>query len=151
LAKDGKETKGKRREEPEAELNWNAGRFTVDAERFRALGDATRLAVVGFLLARERQRAAVPEVLTEEDDGATVTEIACVLTGKSGKEPSTLSHHLKELRHAGLVIMTRHGKNLHYRADTEAIGALCSLLQGSGDTNNEDKEGSATDAEMTIK
>ncbi len=112
LPKDGKENKAKRRDENEAPPIWNAERFALDADRFKALGDPTRLAVIGFLLAWE----ATPKIADDTTlDGATVSEIACALTGKSGKEPSTLSHHLKELRHASLVTMTRHGKNLCYR------------------------------------
>lgn len=135
MPKDGKEIKNKRRDDEIASpLLWDAEQFAHDAERFKALGDPTRLAVVGFLLAWE----ATPKIKDDTTlDGATVSEIACALTGKSGKEPSTLSHHLKELRHAGLVAMTRHGKNLCYRMEMEAISGLCERLDCARNNNGE--------------
>ncbi|MBC7805887.1 MAG: winged helix-turn-helix transcriptional regulator [Akkermansiaceae bacterium] len=128
MPKDGKEAKSKRRDDGGPQSPWDAEQFALDAERFKALGDPTRLAVIGFLLAWE----ATPKIEDETTlDGATVSEIACALTGKGGKEPSALSHHLKELRHAGLVAMTRYGKNLCYRVDTNSISTLCERLDCS--------------------
>lgn len=141
MPKDGKENKSKRRSEGGPQPPWDAEQFARDAERFKALGDPTRLAVIGFLLAWE----ATPKIKNETTlDGATVSEMACALSGKSGKEPSTLSHHLKELRHAGLVIMTRHGKNLCYRVDTKAVSTLCERL----DCYINDNEETATEADI---
>ena len=42
--------------------------------------------------------------------------------------PSTLSFHLKELMHAGLVRQERDGRNLIYRAALEQMGALMDYL-----------------------
>ncbi|MBC8135059.1 MAG: winged helix-turn-helix transcriptional regulator [Fibrella sp.] len=144
MPKDGKESKTKRRDDsdgPQPQPPWDAEQFALDAERFKALGDPTRLAVIGFLLAWE----ATPKIEDETTlDGATVSEIACALTGKSGKEPSTLSHHLKELRHAGLVAMTRYGKNLCYRAERDAISTLCERL----DCVRNNGEETATEADI---
>ena len=111
------------------------------AEMFRALGDPTRLRIVLFL-----QRTAdvpIPELDAaledtaddEEDEGdvpvglVTVGDIACHLTG-SGKVSSNVSHHLKELRHAGLVEMRRRGKNIFCRLEGEAVQVLGRLLMG---------------------
>lgn len=102
---------------------WSPEHFADDAAAFKALGDPTRLAVMGFLMAWEQS----PTVLLAENDemhGASVGEIACALAGKDGKEPSALSHHLKELLHAGLVAMTRQGKNRCYRIETGAVSPL---------------------------
>ncbi|MBC8143223.1 MAG: winged helix-turn-helix transcriptional regulator [Armatimonadetes bacterium] len=127
MPKDNKEKK--RIGEPEAQP-WNPERFAADATAFKALGDPTRLAVMGFLLAWEKSPEATLAGGTEMQ-GATVGEIACALTGKSGKEPPALSHHLKELLHAGLVTMTRFGKNRCYRAEVGTISPLWgSLLCG---------------------
>jgi ArsR family transcriptional regulator, arsenate/arsenite/antimonite-responsive transcriptional repressor len=51
--------------------------------------------------------------------------------------PATLSFHLKELAHAGLVTQERIGRNLIYRASFEQMNALLAYLtanccQGEG-------------------
>ena len=38
--------------------------------------------------------------------------------------PSTVSHHLKELRHAGLIRMERHGQKAECSVDPETLQAL---------------------------
>ncbi len=40
---------------------------------------------------------------------------------------STVSHHLKELRQAGLITMTRRGRNVECHVNTEALAELTSL------------------------
>jgi len=129
-----------------AEVEW-APMPSADAERFaasfKALGDPTRLRIVLFL-----QRTAdvpIPELDaalgdtgndSEDEDGeipaglVTVGDIACHLTG-SGKVSSNVSHHLKELRHAGLVEMRRRGKNIFCRLEGEAVHLLGRLLTGT--------------------
>jgi ArsR family transcriptional regulator len=42
--------------------------------------------------------------------------------------PSTLSFHLKELVHAGLVSAEREGRKLHYRPALEPMNALLAYL-----------------------
>jgi len=54
-----------------------------------------------------------------------------------GISPSTLSFHLKELTHAGLVEPTRAGRHLIYRPSIERMNALLAYLsahccQGAG-------------------
>jgi len=64
---------------------------------------------------------------------------ALVVAGPDGLTPSslaesldvaanTLSFHLKELNHAGLVSQERDGRNLIYRASFEAMNDLLSYL-----------------------
>lgn len=53
--------------------------------------------------------------------GLTPGSIAALL----GLAPSTLSFHLKELAHAGLVLAERDGRHLHYRP---ALGQMSALL-----------------------
>jgi predicted transcriptional regulator len=64
---------------------------------------------------------------------------ALVVAGPAGLTPgqlaeqleipaNTLSFHLKELSHAGLVGHTRQGRSLIYRADFGRMGALMSYL-----------------------
>ncbi len=50
------------------------------------------------------------------------------LTETLGIPGTSLSFHLKELTHAGLVSQTRDGRNLIYRADFQRMNALLSYL-----------------------
>ena len=55
----------------------------------------------------------------------------------TGVPPNTLSFHLKELAHAGLVTQQRDGRFLIYRADFERMNGLLAYLtenccQGAG-------------------
>ena len=45
-----------------------------------------------------------------------------------GVAPNTLSFHLKELTHAGLVAQERAGRNLIYRAQFDRMNALLAYL-----------------------
>jgi len=51
-----------------------------------------------------------------------------VMAEGSGIPPATLSFHLKELMHAGLVSQQRHGRNLVYRACFDEMNALLAYL-----------------------
>jgi ArsR family transcriptional regulator len=73
------------------------------AEILRALGDATRLGVLQALLER-------PYHVND-------------LMEKLGVEQSLLSHHLKVLREAGLVLATRDGKAVRYEVAPAIAGA----------------------------
>ena len=106
---------------------------------FKALGDPTRLRIVLFL----RASANVPfdkggsESLSADEEipangSITVGAVAFHLTG-SDKVSSNISHHLKELRHAGLIAMKRRGKNILCRVELSALETLESLLCSSND------------------
>lgn len=64
------------------------------------------------------------------------------LLDRLGVPPPTLSFHLKELVHAGLVVSRRAGRNLYYSPNIERINVLlrfliencCSLTDESFDT-----------------
>ena len=45
-----------------------------------------------------------------------------------GLAPSTISHHFKELRQAGLLKVKREGKNLIVRVDAEVIDSIKNLF-----------------------
>ena len=98
---------------------------------FRALGDPTRLRIFEFLC------SCCCEVAVEETgdvrpvDGPTVGEVCCSLTG-ADKINSTISHHLKELRLAGLISVERRGKNMICGVNREAITALAAYLVETG-------------------
>ena len=72
------------------------------AEILKAVGDATRLQVLQILLEGPRH----------------VGE----LQDKVGVEQSLLSHHLKVLRQAGLVVAARDGKAVRYSISPEVKG-----------------------------
>ena len=73
------------------------------ADILRALGDATRLGVLQALLDR-------PYHVND-------------LMEKLRVEQSLLSHHLKVLREAGLVLATRDGKSVRYEVAPAIAGA----------------------------
>jgi ArsR family transcriptional regulator, arsenate/arsenite/antimonite-responsive transcriptional repressor len=97
------------------------------AAMFRALGDPTRLRIFEFL------RGCCGPVSVEETgdvrraEGATVSEVCCRVTG-GDRITSTLSHHLKELRIAGLITTERQGRFIVCRLDQEAVASLASYL-----------------------
>ena len=104
------------------------------AAMFKALGDPTRLRIFEFLCSCCDSTAV--DLLTIERNGnihplrgSTVGEICCRLNGEE-RITSTMSHHLKELRLAGLITMERSGKNMLCKVNREALGELLSYLDG---------------------
>jgi ArsR family transcriptional regulator, arsenate/arsenite/antimonite-responsive transcriptional repressor len=81
------------------------------AERFRALADPTRVAIVNRL-------------------SGAVELCVCDLTGAFDLSQPTISHHLKILREAGLVESSRRGTWAYYRLVPEAVDALRGALGG---------------------
>jgi ArsR family transcriptional regulator, arsenate/arsenite/antimonite-responsive transcriptional repressor len=84
------------------------------AARFKALGDASRVAIVNRL-------AAADEVCV------------CDFIGTLGLSQPTVSHHLRVLREAGLVEVARkRGTWVYYRLVPEAVEELAFALGGHG-------------------
>jgi ArsR family transcriptional regulator len=81
------------------------------AERFRALADPTRVAIVNCLAGAEEL-------------------CVCELNASFDLSQPTISHHLKILRDAGLVEATRRGTWAYYRLIPEAVEALRGTLGG---------------------
>ena len=79
------------------------------AELFHALADETRLAIL-------RQLRQQGEVCAHD------LQACCTLA-----QP-TVSHHLKVLRQAGLVIWEKRGQWVHYRVNLEKLERLRALL-----------------------
>jgi ArsR family transcriptional regulator len=52
------------------------------------------------------------------------------LAGEVSVAPSTVSHHVKELRNAGLIKVARRGKNIECWMNADAVRSLAGLLAG---------------------
>jgi len=106
---------------------------------FKALGNSHRLAV--FL----RLASCCPPGTRSVSEPE-----ARRFVGQLGDEldiaPSTLSHHIKELRQAGLIQVERKGKNIECWVSGEALGALAHLFVGLSPTRRSDTEGEHPDA-----
>jgi ArsR family transcriptional regulator, arsenate/arsenite/antimonite-responsive transcriptional repressor len=103
------------------------------AERFRAVGDATRLRILWYL----RCQTLAADQTGQEDEistGANVTDLCRAVTG-SDKLTSTFSHHLKELRHADLIGVEKDGKNRWYYLMPGAVEMLGAALLGPAAPN----------------
>jgi ArsR family transcriptional regulator len=104
------------------------------ARKFKALSDANRLAIferirAGFECCTIRADGAL------EETGNTVSEIAA----EFDLSLSTVSHHLKELRTAGLVLCRRRGRRVFCLPDEKALQRVGDyLLQGSNADGHQD-------------
>jgi ArsR family transcriptional regulator len=84
------------------------------ALRLKALTDPTRVRIMSMLMV------------------SPATAICtCDLAVAVGLSEPTTSHHLTQLKKAGLVVGTRAGMNVFYRAVPEAMTALCRVLDPS--------------------
>ena len=81
------------------------------ALRLKALADPVRVQLMSMLLA-------------QPDTGICTCDLAPAVE----LSEATVSHHLKQLREAGLVEGTRKGTNVYYRPQAEALGALCRVI-----------------------
>lgn len=81
------------------------------ARVFKALGDPVRLRLVSLIGAREGGETCV-----------------CDLTSAFALSQSTISHHLKVLREAGLIDSERRGTWVYYRLVPAALERMAELL-----------------------
>ncbi|MGA7053100.1 MAG: Rv2640c family ArsR-like transcriptional regulator [Mycobacterium sp.] len=81
------------------------------ALRLKALADPIRVKLVSLLFSA---------------DGGCVCN--CDLAAAVGLSESTVSHHLSQLRRAGLVESERRGTNICHRPRRDAFIALCTVL-----------------------
>lgn len=93
------------------------------AEVFKALGNPNRLQI--FL----RLISCCPPG-TKCSSEAVVQRCVGELGQDLEIDPSTVSHHLKELRRAGLIRVERRGKHILGWVDREMVEAVASLLGG---------------------
>lgn len=106
-----------------SEIERHVGR----AAMFKALGDPTRLRIFECLRGCSGPVAMGDSGEVRPLDGPTVGEVCCRVTG-ADRITSTISHHLKELRQAGLITMERRGKNMICGINQAAVDALAIYL-----------------------
>jgi ArsR family transcriptional regulator len=96
---------------------------TEDLARiFRALGDPSRLAIFEVV----RRACADDSAHSSEELRNSVTEIA----REFDLSLSTVSHHLKELRNAGLIRCERRGQHIFCSTNPESLGVVDRFLRG---------------------
>lgn len=84
------------------------------ALRLKALADPVRVKLVSLLF------------------GSDAGEVcSCDLATAVGLSESTVSHHLSQLRRAGLVDSERRGMNVYHRPRRDSLLALCRVLDPS--------------------
>ena len=81
------------------------------ALRLKALADPARVKIMSFLFS---------SASGEENSGDLATALAL--------KESTVSHHMTQLRRAGLVQSERRAMNVYHRPRRDALGALCAVL-----------------------
>lgn len=81
------------------------------ALRLKALADPARVKIMSLLFGS-------PD--GEQNSGDLAAAI--------GVSESTVSHHLTQLRNAGLVESTRRGMNVYHRPQRAAMAALCAVI-----------------------
>lgn len=81
------------------------------ALRLKAIADPVRVKLMSLLLTSSGG---------EENSGDLATTV--------GLSESTVSHHLGQLRNAGLIESERRGMNTFHRARRDALAALCVVL-----------------------
>jgi DNA-binding transcriptional ArsR family regulator len=98
---------------------------TQDLARiFRALGDPSRLAI--FELVRES---------CQEDSGHSAADLrnsVSEIAKQFDLSLSTVSHHLKELRTAGLIRCERHGQHIFCSIDPDVLADVERFLDSTG-------------------
>lgn len=87
------------------------------AEMFKALSNPNRLKIFLRLIS-----------CCQPGTRTSIESEGCACVGELGQDlgivPSTISHHIKELRRAGLIRMERRGQKIECWIDPETIAAL---------------------------
>lgn len=88
-----------------------AGRAGELARVFKAMGDPVRLRLLSMIASHDGGEACV-----------------CTLTGAFDLAGPTISHHLKVLREAGLIVGERRGTWIYYRARPEVLAEAADVI-----------------------
>jgi DNA-binding transcriptional ArsR family regulator len=90
---------------------------------FRALGDPTRLAIFQAV----RRATAACDGCSPDEVQNGISQIA----SSFDLSLSTVSHHIRELRMAGLLRCERHGQTIRCSIDPEVLAEVARFLDGS--------------------
>ncbi|MFG6146921.1 ArsR/SmtB family transcription factor [Halobacillus sp. B23F22_1] len=101
--------------------NYNNVNVEDFSEKFKALSNPHRLNIFLYLA----KNCFPGELSTEKEMRMTVGELGEGL----GIVPSTVSHHLKELRHAGLIRMERKGKSIECWVELHSVNGLIEFFE----------------------
>jgi ArsR family transcriptional regulator, arsenate/arsenite/antimonite-responsive transcriptional repressor len=82
------------------------------ARMFKALGDPTRVRLLSLIAAQPEREACI-----------------CDLTEPVGLSQPTVSHHMKQLVDAGLVVREQRGRWAYYRLVEDTLSALSGALK----------------------
>jgi ArsR family transcriptional regulator len=93
---------------------------------FKALGDPTRLGIFQTLRGCASAGVEVDEGGEVRPAGSLSVGEVCCRIGGSG---STISHHLKELRLAGLIRMEKRGRWIYCSVEPEALESISAFLE----------------------
>ena len=108
--------------------------ITEYAGKFKALSNPNRLKIFLRLVSMCCQTVTEDE-LGKEVNGKTGSR-GCACVGDIGQflgiVPSTISHHLKELRQAGLIKMERRGQKMECWIDPETVTAMGAFFSLEG-------------------
>ena len=101
--------------------NYRVENIEKFAEMFKALSNPNRLKIFMRLVS-----CCIPKVVTEMSSSPESENCACI--GELGQDlnivASTISHHIKELRQAGLIHIKRRGQKIECWIDPETLTAL---------------------------
>lgn len=96
-------------------------------EVFRALSDPTRLAIFQLLRCCPQDVAIDEEGQCYKKTGASVGEVCCQVNVAQ----STVSHHLKELRQAGLIRTERKGRTVFCEVNPAALERIRAFAEAA--------------------
>jgi len=90
------------------------------ARIFKALSDPNRLAILQLM----RERCGAGCRFSAAEEGSSVSEIA----KEFDLALSTVSHHLKELRNAGLIVCEKRGQWVHCAPNEDALKKIAEFV-----------------------
>ena len=102
------------------------------AEMFKALSNPNRLKIFLRLTALCMPGCCMPEVPV--DISKEMKSEGCACVGDLGKEldiaPSTISHHIKELRNAGLIDCVKRGQWVYCTPNQKILEQIGEFIEG---------------------